>query len=66
VPSRRCRAANATYCCSALADLSHIEVAEALGISYGTVGSRLNRARTKLREALGGTNPMHALEERSG
>jgi RNA polymerase sigma-70 factor, ECF subfamily len=37
----------------ALADLSHEEVAEALSIPYGTVGSRLNRARRKLRTALG-------------
>ncbi|MCO5996176.1 RNA polymerase sigma factor [Actinoallomurus rhizosphaericola] len=36
----------------ALADLSHEEVAQALGIPYGTVGSRLNRARKKLRTAL--------------
>lgn len=36
----------------ALADLSHEEVAAALGIPYGTVGSRLNRARGKLRAAL--------------
>jgi RNA polymerase sigma-70 factor (ECF subfamily) len=50
----------------ALADLSHDEVAAALGISYGTVGSRLNRARTTLRKALGGTNPMHTLEEQHG
>jgi RNA polymerase sigma factor (sigma-70 family) len=50
----------------ALADLSHDEVAEALGISYGTVGSRLSRARTTLRKALGGTNPMHMLEEQNG
>ncbi|GII31329.1 DNA-directed RNA polymerase sigma-70 factor [Planotetraspora mira] len=50
----------------ALADLSHDEVAAALGISYGTVGSRLNRARTTLRKALGGTNPMLTLEEQHG
>jgi RNA polymerase sigma factor (sigma-70 family) len=50
----------------ALADLSHEEVATALGISYGTVGSRLSRARTTLREALGGTNPILTLEERHG
>jgi RNA polymerase sigma-70 factor (ECF subfamily) len=36
----------------ALGDLSHEEVAQALDIPYGTVGSRLNRARRKLRAAL--------------
>lgn len=36
----------------ALADLTHAEVAAALGIPYGTVGSRLSRARRKLRAAL--------------
>jgi RNA polymerase sigma-70 factor (ECF subfamily) len=36
----------------ALADLGHEEVAQALRIPYGTVGSRLNRARKKLRIAL--------------
>lgn len=36
-----------------IAELSHQETAEALGIPYGTVGSRLNRARRKLREAMG-------------
>jgi RNA polymerase sigma factor (sigma-70 family) len=50
----------------ALAELSHEEVAAALGIPYGTVGSRLNRARRKLREALGGTNPLLDLEEHDG
>jgi RNA polymerase sigma factor (sigma-70 family) len=33
----------------ALGGLSHTDVAAALGIPYGTVGSRLNRARKKLR-----------------
>ncbi|MER7134261.1 RNA polymerase sigma factor [Streptosporangium saharense] len=47
----------------ALADLSHEEVAAALGIPYGTVGSRLNRARRKLRAILGETNPMLDPEE---
>ncbi|HEX2314228.1 MAG TPA: RNA polymerase sigma factor [Thermomonospora sp.] len=36
----------------ALSGFGHDEVAEALGIPYGTVGSRLSRARTKLRAAL--------------
>ncbi|MEU5876009.1 RNA polymerase sigma factor [Spirillospora sp. NPDC047279] len=36
----------------ALSELGHEEVATALGIPYGTVGSRLNRARRKLRAAL--------------
>lgn len=37
----------------ALADLPYPEVAQALGIPYGTVCSRLNRARRVLRDALG-------------
>jgi RNA polymerase sigma factor (sigma-70 family) len=37
----------------ALADFSHEEIAQALGIPYGTVGSRLSRARKKIRIALG-------------
>lgn len=37
----------------ALADLSYEEVAQTLDIPYGTVGSRLNRVRRKLRAALG-------------
>ncbi|WP_336213980.1 RNA polymerase sigma factor [Nonomuraea sp. LPB2021202275-12-8] len=37
----------------ALAGLTHEEIATALGIPYGTVGSRLNRARKKLRARLG-------------
>jgi RNA polymerase sigma factor (sigma-70 family) len=39
-------------------DLSYEEVSQALGIPVGTVRSRLNRARRKVREALGHTNPM--------
>lgn len=41
---------------SALCELSHAEIAEALGIPYGTVGSRLSRARGKVRSALGEDN----------
>lgn len=50
----------------ALADLGHQEVAAALGVPYGTVGSRLSRARKKLRKALGGTNPMRDVENDHG
>ncbi|PJE98415.1 RNA polymerase subunit sigma-70 [Streptomyces carminius] len=38
----------------AWADLTYQEVADALGIPVGTVRSRLNRARRKVRTALGG------------
>ncbi|GGP38380.1 MULTISPECIES: RNA polymerase sigma factor [Streptomyces] len=38
-------------------DLSYEETAQALGVPVGTVRSRLHRARGKLREALGGSNP---------
>ncbi len=41
----------------AWADFSYHEVAEALNIPVGTVRSRLNRARHKLRHALGGQDP---------
>jgi RNA polymerase sigma factor (sigma-70 family) len=41
----------------ALAGLDYQEVAQALGIPYGTVCSRLNRARRRVRLALGGINP---------
>jgi RNA polymerase sigma-70 factor (ECF subfamily) len=40
-----------------LADLSYEEVAAALGIPAGTVGSRLNRARRKVRAALKDIDP---------
>ncbi|GAA3254610.1 RNA polymerase sigma factor [Nonomuraea helvata] len=43
---------------SALGELSHAEVAAALRIPQGTVASRLNRARKKLRTALGEVNPL--------
>jgi RNA polymerase sigma factor (sigma-70 family) len=37
----------------ALGGLSHADAAAALGIRYGTIASRLSRARTKLRAAAG-------------
>ncbi|RFU42228.1 RNA polymerase sigma factor [Actinomadura logoneensis] len=40
-----------------VAGLGYDEVGQALGIPAGTVGSRLSRARRKLREALGGDDP---------
>ncbi|WP_433517467.1 RNA polymerase sigma factor [Nonomuraea sp. CA-143628] len=42
----------------ALGGLSHAEVATALGIPFGTVASRLSRARKQLRRALGEVNPL--------
>ncbi|MEV4174562.1 MULTISPECIES: RNA polymerase sigma factor [unclassified Nonomuraea] len=39
-------------------DLTYEEVARALGIPVGTVRSRLNRGRRKVRAALGDANPM--------
>jgi RNA polymerase sigma-70 factor (ECF subfamily) len=45
-------------------DLTYEEVAQALNIPVGTVRSRLNRARHKTREALGGTDPTELIEER--
>jgi len=49
----------------AVSELSHQEISLALDIPYGTVGSRLNRARKKLRKALGGIDPTLDLEEES-
>jgi RNA polymerase sigma-70 factor (ECF subfamily) len=46
-------------------DLSYEEVAAALGVPVGTVRSRVSRARSKLRQALGGTNPAAPNEEES-
>uniref|UniRef100_A0AAU2VPE0 RNA polymerase sigma factor n=2 Tax=unclassified Streptomyces TaxID=2593676 RepID=A0AAU2VPE0_9ACTN len=41
----------------AWADLDYEEAAQALGVPVGTVRSRLHRARSRLREALGGCDP---------
>jgi RNA polymerase sigma factor (sigma-70 family) len=49
----------------AISELSHQEVAVTLDIPYGTVGSRLNRARRTLREALGVVDPTLDHEEAS-
>jgi RNA polymerase sigma-70 factor (ECF subfamily) len=43
--------------------LSYQEAATALGIPVGTVRSRISRARSKLRRALGGINPATSDEE---
>ncbi|WP_329519452.1 RNA polymerase sigma factor [Spirillospora sp. NBC_01491] len=43
--------------------LSYPEVAQALGVRVGTVRSRVNRARKKLRAELGGINPMAIVSE---
>ncbi len=43
---------------TAWADLSYAEAATALAIPVGTVRSRLNRARSKLRAALGGSTQL--------
>jgi RNA polymerase sigma factor (sigma-70 family) len=49
----------------AISELSHREVAIALDIPFGTVGSRLNRARRALRGALAVIDPTRDLEEAS-
>lgn len=47
----------------AWADFSYTEVAAALRIPVGTVRSRLHRARTRIRAALGGSDPTSIREE---
>jgi RNA polymerase sigma factor (sigma-70 family) len=46
-------------------ELSYAEAAEGLGVPVGTVRSRLNRARRKVRQALGGSDPTIVAEEGS-
>ncbi len=46
-------------------ELSYEQIAEALAIPVGTVRSRLNRARRKVRESLYDTETTHVLEELS-
>ncbi|MBV9451331.1 MAG: RNA polymerase sigma factor [Streptosporangiaceae bacterium] len=47
----------------AASGLSHDEIARALGVRPGTVGSRLSRGRRTLQQALGGANPARSREE---
>lgn len=46
------------------AGLTYDQVAETLGVPEGTVRSRMNRARVRLRAALGGANPASTADER--
>jgi RNA polymerase sigma factor (sigma-70 family) len=51
---------------TAAGGLSAEEIASALGIAKGTVHSRLNRARKKMRNVLGGTDPREVAEGVTG
>jgi RNA polymerase sigma factor (sigma-70 family) len=46
----------------AWAELTYDQVADALGVPEGTVRSRMNRARARLRAALGGSDPTRILD----
>ncbi len=50
----------------AIAGLDNQEVALSLGIPYCTVRSQLSRARQRLRESLGGTNPADGIDPADG
>lgn len=50
----------------ALGDLSNTDVAAALGIPYGTVASRLSRARAKLRKATGIARALDQEDQQDG
>ncbi|MBE1534248.1 RNA polymerase sigma factor [Actinomadura algeriensis] len=54
-----------TLLLAAWEDLTYEQIGEALSVPVGTVRSRLNRARRKVREALGGTDPT-GIEEATG
>jgi RNA polymerase sigma-70 factor (ECF subfamily) len=45
-------------------EMSHEEAAAALEVPVGTIGSRMHRARRRLREALGGMNVYSGTDER--
>jgi RNA polymerase sigma-70 factor (ECF subfamily) len=45
------------------AELTYDQAAEALGVPEGTVRSRMNRARARLRAALGGVNPTMIIDD---
>jgi RNA polymerase sigma-70 factor (ECF subfamily) len=52
-----------TMLLAAWSDLSYEEIAVALGVPVGTVRSRLSRARRRLRQTMGDTDPSALAEE---
>lgn len=55
-----------TFLLVVLADLPYQEAAQALGVPVGTVRSRVNRARGRLRELLGSTEAINPGDAESG